>query len=51
MPICRDCKREVLHSYQQIITKMKNEIIICDECLRGYKRNAGDSKEVIREHK
>lgn len=48
MPICVDCKEEVVVNYQTIKTKRNTTIHICDKCLKKYKRkevnSAGDSK-------
>lgn len=50
MPICRDCNKEVLISYQEIKTKRNSTIIICDECLKRQReeaKRARDSKRSI----
>ena len=48
MAICRDCKKDVYSNYQTIITKRKTEVVICDDCMKKYRRNnvsgARDSK-------
>lgn len=43
MPVCRDCKSEVVADYQIIKTKRKTEICICNRCLNKYRRGSGSS--------
>lgn len=43
MPICEDCKREVLDNYKSIQTKRNTWLCFCDECLKKYKRKEADS--------
>lgn len=48
MPVCMDCKEEVLKDYQIIETKRSTKVCICNECLKKYQRKevkgARDSK-------
>ena len=43
--ICRECNREVLTSYQEIQTKRKTTVIICDECLEKMRRAANSARD------
>lgn len=43
MPVCEDCKKEVLDNYQTIKTKRNTELYFCDECLKKYVRKEADS--------
>lgn len=48
MPICMDCKKEVVRDYQTIKTKRGGNLCMCDECLKKYRRsNADNSKKSI----
>lgn len=38
MPICRDCKKDVVKDYQTIQTQRKTNIHICNECMKKYQR-------------
>lgn len=40
MAVCRDCKKDVYSNYQVITTKRKTEVVICDECMKKYRRNS-----------
>ena len=48
MPICMDCKKEVVENYHEIKTKRKTTVITCYECMKKYRRgnqeNATDSR-------
>ncbi len=48
MPVCMECKRDVLADYHEIETKRKTKLIICYECWRKLHRKevngARDSK-------
>lgn len=51
MPICMDCKKEVVRDYQTIKTKRGSNLCICDGCLKQYRReNARDSKQSTQQH-
>lgn len=38
MAICMDCKKDKLTDYQEINTRRKTKVIICNECLKKYQR-------------
>lgn len=47
MPLCVECKKEVLDNYQTIKTKRNTELVICNECVdrqREEAKRARDSK-------
>lgn len=46
MPVCRECKRNVLENYQTIQTQRKDKIVICNACMEKIKeenKNARNS--------
>lgn len=49
MAICVECNREILINYQTIETKRGSKVIICDECMKKYRRSdsARDSKKPV----
>ena len=40
MPVCIECKKDVLVDYQTIGTKRKTEIVICNACLEQQRKEA-----------
>ena len=38
MAICRDCGKDKVTGYQEIHTRRKTIVIICNECLKKYQR-------------
>lgn len=53
MAICRECNKEVLTDFQEIKTKRKSTVVICNKCLEEMKeenRRARDNQKLIREH-
>ncbi len=54
MAICRECGKDWALDYQEIQTKRKTKVIICNQCLREMQeeaKRARDSQKPIREHK
>lgn len=50
MPICVECKKEVLDNYQTSKTKRNTEVVFCNECvdrMREEAKRARDSKKFI----
>ena len=46
MAICIECKRDKLRDYQEIRTQRKTTVVICDDCMKKYKRaSEGSSSE------
>ena len=52
MPVCEDCRKEVVRDYQVIETKRKTKLCFCNECMAKYTRkevnSANDSSKPIR---
>ena len=45
MAICSECNKDVVAHYQEIQTKRKTTVIICNECLDKMRRAANSARD------
>lgn len=45
MPVCIECKKDVLNNYQTISTKRSTKVVICDKCIEQQRKEAKRARD------